>query len=138
MKRSFFMVFLTIVMALSVNALEKAKECTIGKEIAVETKSVDQGVWLFYKGLEVGKKYEVIFNDKFNISPKNESGAGYVMIYHPDQKSTDGYEGEHNGGWFSDDASGIIFTAKESSVYIEVATSKKANLGKMTITLVAQ
>jgi len=86
------------------------------------------------KNLVAGNAYNIAVFDRFNMSEKGgETGSTKTTVRRPDGSRGIGYEGTHDGVFYSDDPGGISIRAMDSGIRLSLETSKATGVGSFRI-----
>jgi cyanophycinase len=85
------------------------------------------------EGLVVGAPYRLAVYDRFRPSERGESGSTKTVLTRPDWRSAEGYEGTHDGFYYSDDPGDIVVRAEDSVLRVSLETSKESGKGSFRV-----
>jgi cyanophycinase len=85
------------------------------------------------EGLVSGTPYRIALYDRFRPSERGESASTKTVLTRPDWRSAEGYEGTHDGFYYSDDPGDIVVRAADSAVRISLETSKESGKGSFRV-----
>lgn len=85
------------------------------------------------EGLVSGNPYRIAVYDRFRPSERGESASTKTVLTRPDWRSAEGYEGTHDGYYYSDDPGDIVVRAADGELRVSLETSKESGKGSFRL-----